>query len=249
MSDAFNVMIMGETGVGKSSVVNLIAGKPIAEVNPDIESNTTKTTKYSAHINSMTVHLWEMTGFNLPENPGAKEVFALDVDLGSVLADATTVDLVLFCMRGSKVTRTTKSMLDRIKNMFDQVPVLLVITHLERQKLMEDWWNDNEARLTNMGVEGTGHVCVTGLTVKKWSEKYEESRQALLMKLEQYPSCQTRSIETCFLEYLSRMQNFNQRGKKLEKTLRERYKLDKTTAEKLVNVAAPEAGGFWPFNR
>ncbi|KAL4080576.1 hypothetical protein J3A83DRAFT_4184591 [Scleroderma citrinum] len=164
-----NVMIMGETGVGKSSVVNLIAGESIARVTPDLKSSTTSTTKHFASTDSMSIHIWEMTGFNQLTAPNGK------------------------------------------------------VAILRRNEVV-----------------GTGHVCITGLQEEEWSQQCEQSQKALLAVLqEQYLSRQSRSIEQCFLEYLSRMQNFNQKGKKLEKVLKARYKLDPTTAERLTKLAAP----------
>ncbi|KAL4066433.1 hypothetical protein V8B97DRAFT_1919339 [Scleroderma yunnanense] len=189
-----NVMIMGETGVGKSSVVNLIAGESIARVTPDLKSSTTSTTKHFASTDSMSIHIWEMTGFNQLTAPNGKV----------------------------KLTMATTSIFRRVKEMFgDLIPIVLAI--LRRNEVV-----------------GTGHVCITGLQEEEWSQQCEQSQKALLAVLqEQYLSRQSRSIEQCFLEYLSRMQNFNQKGKKLEKVLKARYKLDPTTAERLTKLAAP----------
>ncbi|KAL4066434.1 hypothetical protein V8B97DRAFT_1979887 [Scleroderma yunnanense] len=238
---ALNVMVMGETGVGKSSVVNLIAGGPLAEVSPDASVCTMVTTRYLARTGSVSIHIWEVAGFNQPENTTAKDVFVTDVDLGPILSDRkAAVDLVLFCMRGKKLTKTTTRIFDLVKTMFwGDVPVILVITHLEMEKEdMESWWVRNETYLTREGVVGTAHVCVTGLREKKWSQKSEQSRQTLLATLENhYLLRQNRAFEPFFLGYLRRMGNFNQKGRKLEKVLIKRYKLDQSTARRLATSA------------
>ena len=240
MSGPLNVVIMGETGVGKSSVVNLIAGKAFARVSPDSDPCTENTTEYSTSTGLNPVHIWEIAGFNQPENVITKDDLP-DADLGPVLADTTAVvDLVLFCMRGKKLTKTTKRIFEFVKNMFgNQVPIILVITHLEMEgDGMESWWVRNEAYLAREGVVGTGHVCVTGLREEKWKAKRDESRDVLLRVLNNhYSARRSRPLETCFLGYLRHMGKFNQKGRKLEKVLIKRYKLDARTARRLASSA------------
>jgi hypothetical protein len=42
-------------------------------------------------------------------------------------------------------------------------PVVIVVTNLEREKNMEDWWERNESRLRSLGMEFDGHACITAL--------------------------------------------------------------------------------------
>lgn len=51
------VMVLGEIGVGKSSVINLIVGGNVAKVSPNAEVCTRRTTKYEATVESMKVHI------------------------------------------------------------------------------------------------------------------------------------------------------------------------------------------------
>ncbi|KAI6120060.1 hypothetical protein EDD17DRAFT_1623631 [Pisolithus thermaeus] len=51
------VMVLGEIGVGKSSVVNLIVGEYVAGCSPDVEVCTRGTTKHEATVESMKLHI------------------------------------------------------------------------------------------------------------------------------------------------------------------------------------------------
>lgn len=226
-----NVLIIGETGVGKSSVVNLIAGEVRAEVSPDCDVCTTKTTRYDITIGSMSLHVWEIVGFNQPRDPTDNEIPVPDVDLGSILADdkATAVDVVLFCMRAERVREITKKFFNFVKDMFgDQVPIVLVINHWAKRD-MEDWWRQNEEPLrTKRGIEGDEHVCVTGIG---GNPKHEQSQGALLAELrDRYEARGNKTLESIFLTYLGKLDN-----KELKETL---GKLHLTTAQGLMEELA-----------
>jgi len=240
--DALNVLIIGETGVGKSSVVNLIAGRDRAKVSPDCNVCTKKTTRYDMTIDSMPLHVWEIVGFNQPtdgKNAADKDISMQDVDLGTILShdETATVDVVLFCMRGERVRGITKKILDFVKNMFwDQVPIVLVINHLELKENMEEWWGQNGGALrTENGFEGIGHVCVTGL---RDHHKYKQSQEAILAQLRahHYGARGNKTLESIFLTYLrghlSQKQN-------LKETLEKRYKIDTLTARRFQEDLAP----------
>lgn len=245
--DPLNVLIVGEIGVGKSSIVNLIARKSLVQDSPDSMVCTKKTTDYDMPANSeIPLNVWEVAGFNQPRDgnsPTEKDVSALDVDLGTILArDRAAVDIVLFCIRGERVRVITTKVFDFVRELFEgQVPIVLVINHLENEKVMEEWWARNKEGLRERGIIGTEHVCVTG---RPGYSKYEQSHKALLKILRtNYATRRTKSLESIFIEYVRR--NLNQRRKLAVKTLVKRYKLDKRTAKQLVDSVFPPKQRRW----
>ncbi|KAI5983713.1 P-loop containing nucleoside triphosphate hydrolase protein, partial [Pisolithus albus] len=142
-SSSLNIILFGETGVGKSSVINLIAGRPVAEVSSDVDSCTMDMECFQFTIGSKKITIWETVG---PEKPQVGYAITKAHWLITKLTDAGGVDLLLFCIRGNKVTATALSNYGFFYEVLcnKQVPVALVITHVEREYRMEDWWTRNE---------------------------------------------------------------------------------------------------------
>ncbi|KAI6114557.1 hypothetical protein F5141DRAFT_1001773 [Pisolithus sp. B1] len=182
------VMVLGEIGVGKSSVVNLIVGEYVTGCSSDVEVCTRRTTRHEATVESMKVHIWEVSGFNKPEDL-KKNAPDIEDKFGPILEAKASVNIILFCMRGQKVTATTKRIFELIHGIFKKrIPIVLVINHLERERDMEDWWRRNQGTL-GTSMSGTRHVCVTGLRVNVDKEKSRTSREQLVAVLRsEYPS-------------------------------------------------------------
>jgi len=102
------------------------------------------------------------------------------------VSEAGGVDLLLLCISGNRIRATALSnyrlFYEALCN--KKVPVALVITHLERERLMENWWERNEARILGYGIRSVGHACVTGLSDN--GGKSRKSRDAMLHLLSQY---------------------------------------------------------------
>ncbi|KAI6044896.1 P-loop containing nucleoside triphosphate hydrolase protein [Pisolithus marmoratus] len=176
-----NVILFGQTGVGKSSVVNLIAGEPVAEVSPDADGCTMSSTEYQFVVGAHDFRIWDTVGL---EEPAVGMNTYLDAVLKALqlirrVAAAGGVNLLLFCMPGRRVTRTAQSNYRLFYEILceSKVPIGLVITNLEREKDMENWWTRNEKALYDFGIKSVGHACVTGLPYHP--KQYALSRAAI----------------------------------------------------------------------
>ncbi|KAI6015402.1 hypothetical protein PISMIDRAFT_684173 [Pisolithus microcarpus 441] len=185
-----NVLVMGEIGSGKSSVINLLVGKTVAKVSPDAEACTLKTVRHEAMIQVQearaTVHIWEVVGFNQPEDmTGKGSGMTLDVDLDPILQAKASVDVIFFCMQGSRLKNAPTRVVKHINDVSGgRITIVLVITNLEREKNMEDWWERNGRGVQNMGLGETEHACITGLQDEKHKVKSTQSRTSLVAILE-----------------------------------------------------------------
>ena len=183
-----NVILFGETGVGKSSVINLIAGRRLAETSTEVDGCTMNSKNYQFTIDPRQINIWDTVGLNEPQMGvnGFYEAIVKAYALICKLNEAGGVDLLLFCIRGNRITATTQSNYRLFYEVLcnKQVPIALVITHLERERRMEDWWERNEASILKYGIQSAGHACVTGLEDK--NQKYEESRDAMSHLLSQH---------------------------------------------------------------
>jgi len=102
------------------------------------------------------------------------------------VSEAGGVDLLLLCISGNRIRATALSNYRPFYEVLcnKKVPVALVITHLERERRMEDWWERNEARILGYGIRSVGHACVTGLSDN--GGKSRESRDAMWHLLSQH---------------------------------------------------------------
>ncbi|KAH7916525.1 P-loop containing nucleoside triphosphate hydrolase protein [Hygrophoropsis aurantiaca] len=165
-----NVIVFGEGGVGKSSLINMIAD-PLSS-KPQMSSNAVGCTfiheAYSLTVHDQTFFLWDTPGLDegsFGTVPAAKAKEELQILLRQ-LASTSGIDLVMYCIRG---TRVRKALLQNYKFLCSVinrkvVPVVLVVTGLENcEGEMDDWWTQNESELKRCGMQFDGHACVTTL--------------------------------------------------------------------------------------
>ena len=177
-----NVVIFGESGVGKSSVVNLIARKEVAKVSSDVDVCTMQSTRYDIPFDDMIFAIFDTIGLRVPA-PNVNEylktvedTYELIVKLGA----AGGIHILLFCVRARRITATTQS----IYRLFceclcnTKVPIALVFTGLEREVEMEDWWTRNKIHIGHYGIRGDGHACIVAVQEDTPGEdlKYIESQ-------------------------------------------------------------------------
>jgi hypothetical protein len=109
-------------------------------------------------------------------------------DLINTLKERGGIDLLLFCIRGGVVTASLQS---NYRLFFEficekEVPLVLVVTNLEREVNMEDWYTRNVSHLEKDNIRSAGHACVTAAPFLngRHRDKYEESRAILRRAVE-----------------------------------------------------------------
>lgn len=163
---ARNVIVFGESGVGKSSVINMIAGKHITQTSSDAVGCTFRYHCYQVLLDDLSVNLWDTVGLD-EGTEGTVPARQAENSLKAVLRHITRwngIDLLLYCVRGTRVRQA----LLRNYNIFyaaicrKQVPVALVVTGLENYDGdMEAWWTEHEKDLIKHGMRFDAHACVT----------------------------------------------------------------------------------------
>ncbi|KAF8554953.1 hypothetical protein OG21DRAFT_965013 [Imleria badia] len=171
------VVIFGRTGVGVSSLVNLIVGHPTSNDHPNAK---TRTQKPKPRVNPPVTLTGSNKQFCLYEVPGftGHSSDAKILEAIRDIEDNEGIDLFIYCLRQLKAT-VIPGVVRYIRESVagPDVPMIAVVTELERFEAeggMEDWW---DAPLEDGSTNGTSiermcfggratfdaHACVTTL--------------------------------------------------------------------------------------
>lgn len=161
-SKAIDIVLLGEIGVGKSSLINLIAREDVAEVSSDTIGCTKTAVKYIFEEKGRTLHLYDTPGLVDPQMGVEPFIDPIDTieKLIRSLGDGNGPDLLLFCIDNSKPTAA----LQRNYRLFckvicgGKVPFALAITKLEEGQDADRWWNRHGATIRKYGIDCSGYV-------------------------------------------------------------------------------------------
>lgn len=191
-----NVVVFGETGVGKSSVINMIADKPVAKTSADASGCTFESTPHNATLNNKRIRIWDTAGLNEGEMGTVTAGNAI-IHLYHLLRGLEDgVSLLVLCMRAPRIRDSTlrNYMMFRHGLCPHRVPIVLVVTGLEQEGRMDSWWDRNEKVFEKQEMVFDGHACITATKGKKrnneymFEEEYQESREKVRQLVEQYCS-------------------------------------------------------------
>ncbi|KZP16937.1 P-loop containing nucleoside triphosphate hydrolase protein, partial [Athelia psychrophila] len=169
-----NIILFGESGAGKSSLVDMIAGMDCAKTSDGAVGCTFQSTSYDVDLPDHSLIIWDTAGLNEGQKgninftEAAGNIYKLTYQLDGV-------NLLVYCVR----SRITNNMVQNY-NMFrafcdDEVPIVLVITAMENCPDGDVWWASNIHHFEKEGIEVVDHACVS--TLKGYGEgKYEAWR-------------------------------------------------------------------------
>jgi 50S ribosome-binding GTPase len=179
-----NVIVFGETGAGKSSIINMLAGTDVALTSNTAIGCTFESTCYSVLIHGATFNLWDTSGLNEGKEGKVptKDAIINLYDLIRGLEEG--VSLLVYCVRGPRIKEQTKKNYKMFWSIFcqEKVPIVIVVTGLENEEPMDAWWQANGGTFNKYGMIISGHACVTATRGKKnknfghkFDDEYEES--------------------------------------------------------------------------
>jgi len=135
-----NVLVAGQSGSGKSSIVNLIAGQKLAEISPDLSYCTKRCTEYPILVDEKEFHVFDTFGFLEPDLD--RNLYATAIaDTYSMIRAKGGLDLVLYCVNDDRIddpkTQNNYRLLHEVL-CDEEVPIGIVVTYRGRLKFEPD---------------------------------------------------------------------------------------------------------------
>ncbi|KAF7982823.1 hypothetical protein HWV62_25768 [Athelia sp. TMB] len=183
-----NVIVFGQTGTGKSSLVNMIIQKNVGAADAATSTSavgcTTKRTDYDVDLvrsdgsETKPIKLWDTAGLNETSRGSVSTADAI-ADLYRLIQELNPagISLLIYCVRG-RIHETTVKNYNMCMNFCRRkVPIVLVVTGLEHEENRNDWWKENKQHFTEKGMEFTACACAVTFEgpEKKHAQQYRDS--------------------------------------------------------------------------
>jgi len=183
-----NVIFFGETGSGKSSIINMVAENSVAVVSSSVHGCTFTSAQYAVTILGSAFNLYDTAGLDegdmgtVPKNEAVAQLFRLLKSLD------TGVNLLVFCMRGPRIKDAAHKNWRLFHEIIcrNQVPIVIAITGLEQEEVMDEWWVRNKGAFQQYGMYPQGVGCITATRGKRsrsggcrFDDEYEESKEKM----------------------------------------------------------------------
>ena len=187
-----NIVLFGQTGAGKSSVVNLLAGEERAKTSPDMERCTMHWEEYPIAFDGCNYKVFDTVGLveSQLKIEGHLDAIADARTLVTKLENEGGIDLLLFCVRPTRFTSTIENNHRRFCVQLlrkKKIPIVLLVTALEDEQIMEDWWTRNKGIFEQSKIVVNDHACITAVNLGgRYQKLHEESRQLVRKLVRKY---------------------------------------------------------------
>ena len=180
---ALNVIIFGETGVGKSSVVNMFDGDEDALVGNGARGVTFAHKSYEKRIYDTSFSVFDTVGLNEGAE-GAMDAATAIVELYKLIAGLDDgLSLLVYVMRAPRITTTKKKNYELFQALCDgEVPIVMIVTGLEDMEDMSQWWTDNQSAFQRCNMIFKDVACVTATKGKYRNGAYVYEDEYALSK-------------------------------------------------------------------
>ena len=158
-----NIIIFGETGAGKSSVINMLLGKVAAEVSSEAAGCTLSSTPHDVNIGGHKFTLWDTAGLNEGGEGSVSDMKALSALYHLLRGLEDGVSLAVFCMRAPRLTDAAVKNWKFFKHILCQgkVPTVIVVTGLEEwndEDSKRTWWEENQEQFRKSEINPTEEI-------------------------------------------------------------------------------------------
>jgi tRNA U34 5-carboxymethylaminomethyl modifying GTPase MnmE/TrmE len=189
---ARNIIFFGESGHGKSSVINMVLGSDHAPTSSSAMGCTFQSNRYPHEVLGHNLVLWDTAGLNEGDQGTVTDTEAV-ASLYRLLQDLEDgVSLLVFCIRAPRINPAAHKNWILFREIICQkkVPIVMVVTHLENEESMDGWWLQNENSFRKYGMNpcsehGSGVACITASKGRlrrgrhAFQDEYEESQEKI----------------------------------------------------------------------
>jgi predicted GTPase len=174
-----NAVICGEPGVGKSSIVNMLADQEVFEVSRNAMGTTLKNQGCAIQFgdSDMIMNVWDTASLNQSEQGQASEALQQFLNLLDTFGG---VNLLVFVMR-FRITQNTVNYYCLMRDVLwrERVPIIVAITNREFQRDNEKWWQEIKKDFSRYKMNFSGHAIGTANQHLASDGTYAELRNGL----------------------------------------------------------------------
>ena len=188
----YNIIIFGESGVGKSALINLIYDRLIVKSSSQAIGCTTENAKVTGILEDqphLSFDLYDTVGLSESAQGSVPTVTAFIQLIKLAYAIPNGINLLICCaekgrISGERFESNYKIFKDGLCD--NRIPCLLVLTRCDDEGPSDEWWTDNKNDVRNrLGFDFIDAVCVSTIKTKKKEpekirQEYVQSRSHLL---------------------------------------------------------------------
>lgn len=193
------VVIAGAIGAGKSSLVNLLSRKSVADTSIDAVRCTGELKDYTVSSHDTAYRVFDTVGFacsNGPSSVPKERPKKYEKRQIGEISGQGSIDLILLCVpsRNFRV-QAVLDIHNKIQGELNgrKVPIVLVVTHFEEQQpsgTIGRWWSENSSTFQAQLDFIAKHTCIT-LSHDKY---LDESREHIFRIMAQYRASDARQL-------------------------------------------------------
>ncbi len=168
----------------------MLARAEVARTSNDASGCTFENEAYNIQIASIPFRIYDTTGLNEGEQGRTPHAQAVQ-SLYSLIRQLDGVSLLIYCMKGRVISNAQANwMLFHKVICRERVPIIAVVTGLEEEYNMDDWWerDSNKETFKKHDMRPKDVACVVAIrgNDNRYSAEYERSRTKLEILITQH---------------------------------------------------------------